>query len=121
MPDAELARVTALAKHIVFQRNTGSMGKGTSKVLDELAGAMKAFGAVQVTITAHTDNRLAPESSTAISQAQADAAKKYLVSQGIAATRITAIGQGSSAPVADNKSSAGRDKNRRVELVLQNR
>ncbi|QNK60993.1 OmpA family protein [Pedobacter sp. PAMC26386] len=58
------------------------------------------------------------EVNQAISQARADAFKKYLVSRNIAESRIVASGKGIENPIASNDSNAGRKKNRRVEITL---
>jgi len=66
----------------------------------------------------HTDNTGKVETNKALSQKRADAVKAYLVSKNIAESRLTATGMGQDEPIADNKTAAGRAKNRRVELKL---
>ena len=58
------------------------------------------------------------ESNEALSLKRADAVRDYLVAQGIPADRITSSGRGEAAPIATNKTVAGRQQNRRVELVI---
>jgi len=53
-----------------------------------------------------------------LSDKRAAAVRKYFVSKGIAESRLTSIGYGESKPIADNKTSAGRAQNRRVEIKL---
>ena len=55
-----------------------------------------------------------------LSERRADSVKSYLTGQGIGSTRITASGKGRSDPVADNDSAAGRQQNRRVEVIISN-
>ena len=54
-----------------------------------------------------------------LSQARAETVRRYLVDGGIPAEQIRAQGVGQDRPVADNKTSAGRAKNRRVEIILE--
>jgi outer membrane protein OmpA-like peptidoglycan-associated protein len=53
-----------------------------------------------------------------LSQRRADSVKSYLTVQGIASTRLSADGRGESSPVAENDSAAGRQQNRRVEVII---
>ncbi len=53
-----------------------------------------------------------------LSERRADAVKGYLVRQGVETARLSSAGRGESAPVADNDSAAGRQQNRRVEVVI---
>ena len=54
-----------------------------------------------------------------LSVRRAEACKKYLVSKGISAERMTTAGFGSTQPVADNKTAEGRQKNRRIEIKIK--
>ena len=70
-------------------------------------------------VDGYTDNTGTEAANLAISAKRALAVKTYLVTKGIDPSRINANGYGQSNPVADNKTSAGRSKNRRVELKLK--
>jgi outer membrane protein OmpA-like peptidoglycan-associated protein len=72
-----------------------------------------------LSINGHTDNTGGDDLNLKLSQDRADAAKQYLVNQGISADRITAIGYGSSKPIQSNDTEEGRSKNRRVEFKLK--
>ena len=58
------------------------------------------------------------EMNQSLSQRRADAVKGYLVGQGVNSERLSASGRGENSPVADNESAAGRQQNRRVEVVI---
>jgi outer membrane protein OmpA-like peptidoglycan-associated protein len=53
-----------------------------------------------------------------LSEHRADSVKRYLVGRGVQSARLTSTGRGENAPVADNESLAGRQQNRRVEVVI---
>ena len=69
-------------------------------------------------INGHTDNSGEDKTNQALSERRAKTCYDYLVSKGIAANRVTSAGFGETKPVADNKTSAGRKQNRRVEFEL---
>lgn len=69
-------------------------------------------------IVGYTDSTGSAEVNDRLSRARAEALKGYLVDQGIAATRITAVGKGPEDPVASNETAAGRAQNRRIEVEL---
>jgi outer membrane protein OmpA-like peptidoglycan-associated protein len=70
-------------------------------------------------VEAHTDDQGSDAANQALSQRRAEAVKKALADSGIAASRITAVGRGEAAPVADNTTAEGRARNRRVEITVQ--
>ena len=72
----------------------------------------------QVRIEGHTDSSGSNKLNLTLSQMRADAVKALLVENGIAANHINAVGMGEDFPVADNSSSAGKAKNRRVEIII---
>jgi len=73
---------------------------------------------MKLAIDGYTDNVGKEDLNQKLSENRADAVKPYFESKGIAESRITAAGHGASMPIADNKTAAGRQKNRRVELKL---
>jgi outer membrane protein OmpA-like peptidoglycan-associated protein len=89
--------------------------KSESKLeLDKLVFLLKKFPFMKIEIGGHTDNTGDKARNKALSQSRAKAVKDYLVSKGVDATRLSAIGYGDSKPVADNKTEEGRAKNRRT-------
>jgi outer membrane protein OmpA-like peptidoglycan-associated protein len=73
---------------------------------------------VRIEIGGHTDNVGKPADNLALSNNRAKAVVRYLISKGIAASRMTAKGYGETKPIADNSSEEGRAKNRRTELKV---
>jgi outer membrane protein OmpA-like peptidoglycan-associated protein len=85
-----------------------------------LRAQFKSIGAKKMLrVEAHTDDQGSDAVNQALSQRRADAVKKALAESGIAASRITAVGKGEAAPVADNATAEGRARNRRVEIIVQ--
>ena len=72
----------------------------------------------KIVVEGHTDSVGADAANQKLSQARAESVRTYLVSRGVKADRISALGKGESTPIADNKSPEGRANNRRVEIVV---
>jgi outer membrane protein OmpA-like peptidoglycan-associated protein len=72
-------------------------------------------------VEGHTDGRGSNAVNQPLSLARATAVRDFLVERGVEATKISAVGRGSSAPLLDNKSSENRANNRRVEIVITTR
>ena len=73
-----------------------------------------------VNIDGHTDSQGNDAYNLTLSDNRAASVKAYLVSKGIAESRLTSTGYGESKPIADNTKVAGRAQNRRVEMILRN-
>jgi outer membrane protein OmpA-like peptidoglycan-associated protein len=73
---------------------------------------------LKIAIEGHTDNIGGEEYNVKLSENRANAVRSYLVSQGLNSGIVTAQGFGKSRPVADNGTAAGRQQNRRVEMVV---
>lgn len=82
--------------------------------LDKLVQLMRKFPFMKIEIGGHTDNTGDPAKNKTLSMNRAKAVKAYLVSKGIDATRLTAVGYGDSLPIADNKTDQGKAQNRRT-------
>ena len=72
-----------------------------------------------VRIEAHTDSQGADAANLTLSQKRADAVRQVLLTAGVSAARLTAVGKGEADPVADNASAEGRARNRRVEIIVE--
>ncbi|MCC7301158.1 MAG: OmpA family protein [Bacteroidia bacterium] len=86
--------------------------------LNELAGLMKKKGTWKLKVSGHTDNVGAPAKNLELSKKRANAVKKYLAAQGIQEERFIVKWYGQTQPVASNKTPEGRQKNRRVEMLI---
>jgi len=93
--------------------NTGFYGE-----LDQIASALNESG-TSIIVAGHTDNQGSDTYNEDLSQRRAEAVKTYLVSRGIDAAKIQAIGYGESQPVSDNSTKEGQAQNRRVEIVFK--
>lgn len=119
LPPARLDRdrITVL-EPIAFETGGAVFAAGTQRVLDAVLQILRANPGLRIEIGVHTDDRGAEAYNLRISQERADAIRAYLVSHGIAAGRLRAVGYGESRPLDTNSTTAGRDRNRRVELLI---
>jgi outer membrane protein OmpA-like peptidoglycan-associated protein len=85
----------------------------------DAAAANLAKATCKVEIQGHTDIRGTIASNNALSQARADSVRNYLISKGIAADRLTAVGFGSSQPKVPGDNEAAWSQNRRIEIKVQ--
>jgi len=100
-----------------FDAGKWHIKQGLYPVLDEIVGILKGNPSLRVEIQGYTDNNGSEAHNLVLSHKRACAVMEYLVSKGVEGTRLFAGGYGSSEPVATNKTSQGRAKNRRVELM----
>ena len=83
-----------------------------------MAKAVKDQGYKQIVVEGHTDSRGSASANQSLSLKRAQEVRSHLISQGIDASKITAVGRGEDVPIASNDSAEGRANNRRVELVV---
>jgi len=86
--------------------------------LDVLAQTLTDAPTWKLKLSGHTDNTGSAAFNLALSKKRAEAVKKYLVSKGVVADRITTEGLGSTKPIASNDTAEGRNANRRVEFLI---
>ena len=90
-------------------------------ILDQFAQGLTQQPSMEVRIIGHTDNTGSDAINNPLSVNRAQSARDYLVSRGVAATRISIDGRGSREPIADNSTEAGRARNRRIDIFLAER
>ena len=105
------------AKRIAFRFGKATLTEESLLVLDEIASLLKDTDA-KIKVEGHSSLEGNPKSNLKLSQDRADNVKKYLVSKGIAAERITAIGYGSTRPIVKGSSEKANIQNRRVEINI---
>lgn len=99
-----------------FEFDSAKLTPGAERILDGVAQKLSANENVRVRLEGHTDSIGSDSYNKDLSQRRANSVKDYLTSQGIAASRMQAIGYGEEQPIATNETAAGRAQNRRVEL-----
>lgn len=105
---------------VLFDTGKATLKLGAREKLSKLAGILSAYpGVYQIEIEGHTDSVGSNESNVNLSRGRAESVRDYLVQSGVKPERVIAArGLGESQPVADNDSPAGRQVNRRVEIII---
>jgi len=103
---------------VLFDTAAATLKPGADLSLDRLAAYLKDHPQTKVVIEGHTDSTGSDEYNEALSQRRADAVAKALVIRGVSPDRLNTVGRGSAYPIATNGTAAGRQQNRRVEIVL---
>ncbi len=104
---------------VLFSTGRSDLKPGSVENLDRLVTFLGQAPDRTVRIEGHTDNRGGQDMNQALSQKRADSVALYLTGRGIASNRVTSVGEGYNSPVADNNTDAGRQANRRVEVIIQ--
>jgi outer membrane protein OmpA-like peptidoglycan-associated protein len=115
---AESRGIVVTLPGIFFDPGKTALKPGAKKTLQRIAARLKSDEEIRVSVEGHTDNTGTPEKNMDISEKRAEAVREYLVNQGVPGDRVMATGKGDAEPVATNKTVAGRQQNRRVELVI---
>jgi len=105
---------------VLFDTGQATLKPGAVLEINRLAQFLQQTPNSQVTIEGHTDSTGSANFNEMLSQQRAEAVRGALVSAGADPSRVTAVGMGPSLPVASNDTAAGRQQNRRVEIIVQN-
>ena len=89
--------------------------------LAKISGILMVFKTSRVVIEGHTDNSGSEEFNLNLSKMRAENVRSFMIEQGVSGNRLKAVGFGFAHPMADNETEEGRAKNRRVDLVIQER
>jgi len=101
-----------------FDTNSATLRPESTSALENVLALINNRANSHWVISGHTDNQGSAELNQKLSQSRATSVIAWLVSHGVAASRLTPQGFGASHPVADNSTEAGRAMNRRVEMLL---
>ncbi len=103
---------------VLFDTGKYTLMPGAREKLAKVAGILLAYPGLNIAVGGYTDNVGSGQSNQRLSEQRAGSVRDYLVKDGVAGASVTAMGYGDSEPVATNSSAAGRQANRRVELVV---
>jgi outer membrane protein OmpA-like peptidoglycan-associated protein len=105
---------------VLFDTGKAGLKAGDTSNLNKLVAFLNQYPDRTVVIEGYTDSVGSEDYNQGLSERRADSVKAYLAGQGIGAIRLSALGKGESDPVAGNDSAAGRQQNRRVEVIISN-
>jgi outer membrane protein OmpA-like peptidoglycan-associated protein len=103
---------------VLFDFNKYTLKPGAREKMAKVSGILLAYPGLKLQLEGHTDSVGTDDYNLKLSQNRADAVRDFLGEQGVAAANVTSIGLGKADPVASNDTAAGRQQNRRVELVV---
>lgn len=103
---------------ILFSTGSAELQDGANNKLDRLVNFLEEYPERDVQIEGHTDNVGGEELNQQLSQERAESVSNYLTEQGIASNRVSTVGLSMSQPIASNDTAAGRQQNRRVEIII---
>ena len=103
---------------VLFDTGKYSLKSGAREKLAKVAGILLAYPSLNIEVGGYTDNVGSDAMNQTLSENRAGSVRNYLVQQGVAANSVSVRGFGNTLPVASNDNSAGRQQNRRVELLV---
>ena len=123
LPNAAVERVgegiqVTFDSGILFDVDSDVLRQASQDNLSNLAQSIADYEGTRILVVGHTDSTGSDSYNESLSERRANAARTYLLRQGVASDRIEAVGRGEAEPVATNDSSEGRQENRRVEVAI---
>jgi outer membrane protein OmpA-like peptidoglycan-associated protein len=115
--DSALGLIVSMSD-VLFDTGKYSLKPGAREKLAKVAGILLAYPGLDIQVGGYTDNVGGDAMNQTLSENRAGSVRDYLVNQGVATNSVSAKGFGNTLPVATNDSSAGRQQNRRVELLV---
>jgi len=103
---------------VLFDTGRYSLKPGAREKLAKVAGILLAYPGLDIAVGGYTDNVGGDAMNQTLSENRASSVRDYLVQEGVATNSVSSQGFGNTLPVASNDNSAGRQQNRRVELLV---
>src|SRR5690606_19938885 len=116
--DEETLRIS-FDSDILFAVDSSVLSNTSKRSLDEFALVMQEYPKTAILVQGYTDSTGSEEHNLALSQRRAQSVQNHLSLRGVDDSRMNAIGYGEDYPVADNTTEAGRQQNRRVEILVK--
>lgn len=110
--------VVTLPQDVLFATDSASVSGGSQSDLLAVATSLNRYPQSTVNVIGHTDNTGDAAYNQDLSERRAQSVSSVLISGGVAPQRINAVGRGENQPVASNQTEAGRQQNRRVEIII---
>ncbi len=105
--------------HVLFDSDKATLTEADLKELQRAVAFVRKYPDSNIRLDGYTDSIGTDEYNIRLSEKRATAVKKYFIREGgLDRSKITAVGHGKTDPVADNKTTEGRVKNRRVEISI---
>ncbi len=123
IPDAAVQRqedrlIVTFAGDLLFDSGSANVSPGAQQRLTQLADTLKRYPESRVVVKGYTDSVGSETLNQQLSDRRAQNVANYMIAQGVAPSRVTALGFGEQFPVATNATPEGRQQNRRVEIEI---
>lgn len=115
---ADVLAVTFKSDYL-FAVGSANLNAGAFNEISRVSRVLNQYPDTSIQVAGHTDSTGSEESNKTLSENRADNVKNALIGQGVNPNRISIIGFGETAPIADNSSEAGRQLNRRVVITIR--
>ena len=103
---------------VLFDFDKYTLKPDARERLAKISGIVLAYPDLKLQVEGHTDSIGSDEYNQTLSEKRAESVQGYLVSSGVLPDHVTAVGLGKADPVADNSTAAGRQLNRRVDMIV---
>lgn len=110
--------IVSMPQDILFATDSATLTGSLQADLFTLANSMNTYSNTRISVIGHTDNTGSATYNQQLSQRRAQAVTSVLINAGVSPARITTVGRGEDAPIADNLTETGRAQNRRVEIII---
>jgi OOP family OmpA-OmpF porin len=115
-PAARLQSLDGVIEGVNFDVDRASLRPESLEILNHAVAVLREHPTARIEISGHTDSAGEYEHNLELSRSRAETVRDYLVDRGIAAERLETVGHGPDRPIADNRTRAGRLRNRRIEF-----